>query len=62
LATGNDGNLEKRVGVFEIPSTDSMAGFVICNSLLVFRCENQGLPLETTNDSLDGLFEMEHLN
>jgi hypothetical protein len=58
LATGNDGNLQEGIGIFEVPPADGVAGFVVGDCFLFFWLEDEGLLLEATNDSLNSLLEM----
>jgi hypothetical protein len=60
LATGNDRDLEKRVCVLEVPAADGVAGFVVRDRLLLLGLEDKGFLLETTDDPLDGLLEVNH--
>jgi len=62
LATGDDGDFEEGIGVFEEPAADSMAGFVVCDGLLLFGAENKRLLLQAADDTLDGLFKVFELN
>jgi hypothetical protein len=60
LPAGDDGDLKEWVGVLEVPAADSVAGFVVRDSLLFLGLEDKGLLLETTDDALDGLLEVNH--
>jgi len=59
-ASWDDADLQQWVGVLEVPSTDSMTCFVVGDGLLLFRVEHKRLLLQTTNDTLDSLFEVRH--
>ena len=60
LAAGYDGDFEEWVGIFEVPATDGVAGFVVGNGFLLFRAEDEGFLFETADGAFDGLFEVDH--
>lgn len=58
LATWDDAYFQKWIGVFQEPTTNSMAGFVISHGPFFLFGKNPCLFLEPSNDSFDGLFKM----
>ena len=62
LPAGDDADFEERVGVFEEPAADGVAGFVVGDGFLLGRVEDEGFLLEAADDALDGLFEVFELN
>lgn len=60
MAPRDDGDFEERVGVFEVPAADGVAGFVVGDCALFFGAEDEGFLFETADDALDGLFEVDH--
>ena len=60
LAAGYDGDFEEWVGIFEVPATDGVAGFVVGNGFLLFRAEDEGFLFETADGAFDSLFEVDH--
>ena len=62
LPTGDDTDFQERVGVFEEPAADGVAGFMIGDGFLLGRVEDEGFLLETADDALDGLFEVFELD
>ena len=60
LAARDDGDFEERVGVFEEPAADGVAGFVIGDCAFFLGIQDEGFLFETANDALNGLFEVDH--
>ena len=58
LATWDNGDFEKRVGVLEEPAADSMSRLMICYNLFLVGLKNKRLALETANYSLNGTLKV----
>ncbi len=55
-------DLKQRISVFEEPTGDSVACFMISNRFLFSWLENVALLLHSGHNTLDGLFKVAQLN
>lgn len=62
LSSGDDGDFQERVGPFQVPAADGVAGFVVGYCAFLLGREDERLLLETSNHTLNGLFEVLHLD
>jgi len=60
LTSWNNADFEKWVSIFEVPTANSMSSFMVSDGLLLLWVEDKRLLFQTTNDTLDGLFEVLH--
>mmetsp|Transcript_17410 Transcript_17410/g.25361 ORF Transcript_17410/g.25361 Transcript_17410/m.25361 type:complete len:276 (-) Transcript_17410:68-895(-) len=58
-ASRDDGNLEERIGMFQEPSSNGMACFMVCDNTLFFLAHNLST-LQSTNDTIRSFFKIVH--
>jgi hypothetical protein len=62
LSSRDDGDFEERVGPFQVPAADGVAGFVVGYCAFLLGRQDERLLLQTSNNTFDGLFEVLHLD
>src|SRR5207244_12613590 len=60
--TRNDGNAVHRVGMWRTRRYQGMPGLVVGNDVLLFLTEEAVFLLKTGDNTLDGFFQVRHLN